>query len=51
MIYEPLTIEQLSSLIDTKVQEIKKTHRLQSEMLMYDNENIVIDGEPSRFLL
>ena len=51
MIYEPLTIEQLSSLIDTKVKEIKKLHRLQSEIIMYDNENIMIDGEPSRFLL
>ncbi len=51
MIYEPMTIEQLSSLIDNKVKEIKKTHRLQSEMIMYDNENIIIDGEPSHFLL
>ena len=51
MIYEPLKIEQLNHLIETKIKEIKKTHNITWYMLMYDIENITIDGETSQYLL
>jgi hypothetical protein len=51
IIYESLKIEQLNQLIETKIKEIKKTHNITWYMLMYDIENIIIDGESSQYLL
>lgn len=50
-IYEPLKIEQLNNLIESKMKEIQKTHSINWYMLMYDIENITIDNHPSQYLL
>ena len=51
MVYEPLKIEQLNNLIESKIEEIKKSHSINWYMLMYDIENIVIDDIPSQYIL
>lgn len=51
MMYEPLTIEQLNDLVEQKVQEIRDEHRLTSTLIMYDNENIRVDGQDTHYLL
>jgi hypothetical protein len=51
MVYEPLKIGQLNHLIETKIKEVQKSHNITGYMLMYDIENITIDGTPSQYIL
>jgi len=43
MIYEPLNIEQLNNLIKQKTEETQSAHNIHNPLIMYDNENIIID--------
>lgn len=51
MLYEPLSIEQLHNLIQTKVKEVKHDHQLTGTLLLYDIDHIFVNGEPSHYLL
>lgn len=51
ILYEPLTIEQLTNLVEEKHEEIKKTYHIQGKLLYYDIDNIMIDGNHSHSIL
>ena len=51
MVYEPLKIEQLTDLIQSKVKEVKKDHQITWSILLYDIDHIFIDGKESTHLL
>lgn len=50
-LYEPLKIEQLTDLIQGKIQEVKKDHQITGSILLYDIDHILVDGKESTHLL
>ena len=51
VLYEPLKIEQLTDLIQSKILEVKKEHHITGSMLLYDVDHILVDGQESTHLL
>ena len=51
VLYEPLKIEQLTDLIESKIKEVKKEHHITGSMLLYDVDHILVDGQESTHLL
>ena len=51
MLYEPLKIEQLTNLIESKIREVKQQENIKGSILLYDIDHIRVDGEQSNYLL